>query len=157
MADRDTGVGPPAGGFDLDDLGEPGSGDTASSGSVRGRLRGRIGRLFSLRAFLLQVVLVAGGVVVLGGLLPFGTVGDVLGIALAAFAGGLATRERRYLETGLAGAAVGGLWALLGNLVIALLGVGVPVVTVGAGGGALGALLGHYFGRDLRDGLTREL
>jgi len=49
------------------------------------------------------------------------------------------------------------IWALLGNVVLALVGAGAPLVTVGIGGGVLAAVLGHYFGRDLRVGLTREV
>jgi Na+/citrate or Na+/malate symporter len=58
---------------------------------------------------------------------------------------------------GLAGAVVGAILGVLGNLVLAVATLGVPVAATAAGAGAFAAVVGHYFGRDLRDGLTREL
>ena len=55
------------------------------------------------------------------------------------------------------GALAGGGSVLLGNFLIALLGGGLTIVAFGAAGGAVAGVLGHYFGRDLRHGLTRDL
>lgn len=126
------------------------------SAGVRTRLRRRLGRLFSPRAFAVAVVATAVGLVA-GGAVPLvGTLTGYLGVFAAGFALGLAG-WRRYAEVGLAGAAAAGVSALLDHLVLSLAGVGAPVVAVGAGTGLLAALGGHYFGRDLRGGLTRDL
>ena len=53
--------------------------------------------------------------------------------------------------------ATGGITAVVGNLTVTLLGPGIPIAAVGLVGGLFAGLLGHYFGRDLRDGLTRDL
>ncbi|PSQ90465.1 MAG: hypothetical protein BRD30_04700 [Bacteroidetes bacterium QH_2_63_10] len=82
---------------------------------------------------------------------------NLLGIALGALLYGVGASRRHYTESTLAGAAVGGVLALLGNLVLSLTGIGVPLIAVGAVGGGLAGLIGHYLGRDLRDGLTREV
>lgn len=116
---------------------------------------GGLERWFSPEAFLLSAVLLAVGLVVGGGTVPF--FGRPAGMALVAFLAGLASDERRYAELGVAGVAVGGLASLLRNAVLTLAGVGVPLVAISAVVGGLAAVLGYYLGRDLRDGLTREL
>lgn len=121
------------------------------------RVRSRAGKFVSGRALVLSLVLVVVGILLVGGALPLGTLGDLFGIVVAAFLYGVAAEARHYVETALAGAVAGGGSALLGNLVLSLLGAGIPMVALGAVAGALAALLGHYLGRDLRDGLTRDL
>ena len=82
-----------------------------------------------------------------------------------AFAAGLVGSRSRYLEVGLAGAVAAGAAFLLGTLTSVfapiagrvLADYGVAIVGVGTGAGLLVALAGHYFGRDLRDGLTRDV
>ncbi|WP_336024991.1 hypothetical protein [Halobellus salinisoli] len=120
---------------------------------------------FSVRSFLVVLALSVVGIVA-GGSVPFvGTLGQLIGLFVAAFAIGLVGSRTRYLEVGLAGAAAAGLAFVLGTLtsVFAPLAVGViadygvAIAGVGTGTGLLAALLGHYFGRDLRDGLTREV
>ncbi|MFB6304312.1 MAG: hypothetical protein ABEH47_04035 [Haloferacaceae archaeon] len=113
-----------------------------------------------VRGLLLAFAFALAGVV-LGGFVPLlGPVGRLVGLLLAAFALGLRGR-RRYLEVGVAGAAVGGVATVLGALGPFLLPVvadyGVAVGGVGAGTGLLVSLLGHYLGRDLRAGLSRDL
>jgi hypothetical protein len=130
--------------------------DDGGSG-ITGWLRGKLGTLGSSRALIISLVLTVAGVVLLGGLLPFGMVSDALGIFVAAFLYGTLAGEQRYLETSLAGGIVGGVWAFLGNLVLTLVGPGVPIVVVGALVGLLASASGHYFGRDLRKGLTQDL
>lgn len=121
------------------------------------RIRSRLGSLFATRAFGVGAISAAVGVFAVGGLLPLGGVGDLLGIASGTFGYGLLASESHYLEVGAAGALVGGVWAFLGHMLLTLLGVGAPVVAVGLVGGAIAGVLGHYFGRDLRHGLTREM
>jgi hypothetical protein len=151
---------------------EPGSesGDAGGPTGLRGRLHG----LFSLRTFLLAVVLSTAGVLVggvAGGVLPIpllGTAGRLLGLFVAAFVLGLVVADRRYVEAGLAGAVTAAVSFLLAALGAAFTGFfpvaadmlsryGPTVAGVGAGTGLLVALVGYYFGRDLRNGLTREI
>jgi hypothetical protein len=121
------------------------------------RLRSRVSSWFSTGSFLVAAALSVIGVFVLGGLLPFGGIGDLTGIAMASFGYGLLSDESHYLENGVAGALVAGTWSLVGNLVVTLLGLGLPVVALGFAGGGIAGIVGHYFGRDLRDGLTRDV
>jgi len=125
--------------------------------SRRARVRARVAALFSVRQFLVAVGAALVGLFVVGGALPFGSLGDLLGLASGAFVHGALSGDRRYLEAVLAGGAVALGATLVDHLVLTLFGLGLPVVTLGAVGGAIAGGLGHYFGRDLRDGLTREL
>lgn len=142
--------------------------ETESGGRFAG-LRRRVARIFSPRAFLLAslfvvVGLVAGGF--LGGFLPLlGTVGRLVGVFAAMFLFGLVRSRRQYLEVALAGAVVAVLVVVSSTLDGAFLPVGVSLLQeygiaiagVGAGSGAATSLLGYYFGRDLRAGLTKSL
>jgi hypothetical protein len=127
------------------------------SGGLTDRARERAGSLLSARALALSLVLTLVGALAFGDVLPLGIVGNLLGIFLAGFAYGTAGGTRRYLELGLAGGVLGGGLTVFGNLALSLLGPGVPLVAVGFVAGAVAGGLGHYFGRDLRDGLTRDL
>ncbi|NHN47029.1 DUF456 domain-containing protein [Halostella sp. JP-L12] len=120
----------------------------------RGDETGGVRRWFSPRFFLLSAVLLAVALVG-GSTVP--VFGRPLGLFVVAFALGLVSEERRYAEVGLAGVAVGGVGSLLRNAVLTLTGVGLPLVVVSAVIGGVAALAGVYFGRDLRDGLTREI
>lgn len=131
--------------------------DASTGNRLRSRIRERAGSVFSARSFAVSLVLTIGSVVFLGGLLPLGTIGDMFSILFAGFLYGIVTESGRYAELGLAGATVGGGSALLGNLVLSLLGPGVPLILFGVVGGGIAGVLGHYFGRDLQDGLTREI
>ena len=110
-------------------------------------------------------VLLTFGVVILSVLLAssvplLGIVGAPLGVFAGAFALGLASGTRRYLEFALAGALVSGLGAFQGSLfrVAILSDAGfAPVFAIAGGIGLVIALLGHYFGRDLRNGLTASI
>lgn len=119
--------------------------------------RERAKQILSPQSLLVALATIVGGVLLLGGLLPFGTVGTLFGIFVASFLYGTVTDSRRYAELGLSGGIVGGLTAILGNLTLTLLGPGVPIALVGAVGGLLAGVFGHYFGRDLRHGLTQEI
>lgn len=135
--------------------------DSSRSKSVRGRLAG----LFSVRTFLLALVLSVVAVVVGGGVPLLGFVGRLVGLFVVAFGIGLFAAERHYVEVGLAGALASGLGFVVGTLTSAffpfavslLSEYGVAIAGVGAGVGALASLVGHYFGRDLRDGVTRDV
>jgi hypothetical protein len=108
-------------------------------------------------------VLVAFGVVVAtmigGGAIPLiGSLGSLAGMFAGAFALGVASGESRYLELAFAGATAAGLAAFLSSIRLSLIaGVGLPIAAFGAVSGLLAVILGHYFGRDLRDGLTRDV
>lgn len=134
-------------------------------------LRGRLRRVFSLRAFLLALVaslagLVAGGLVPVVGSLPLvGLVGRYVGLFVVAFALGLWFEHRRYVEVALGGATAAALGFVVSVVFSTFLPVGVRLLSeygttvagVGAGAGCLVAVAGYYFGRDLRAGLTREV
>lgn len=144
--------------FDIDavDSLDDAPAESESSGFLA-RVRSRLGSPLSKRALGYSLVFAVVGALALGSVLPFGIVGNLIGIFVGAFAYGTAGGTRRYLELGLAGGAVAGVLTLFGNLTLSLLGPGVPLVAVGFLAGAAAGGLGHYFGRDLRDGLTRDL
>ncbi|SEO66962.1 hypothetical protein SAMN04487948_10483 [Halogranum amylolyticum] len=145
-----------------------GDADTDESRSSGGRLAGarrRVGRLFSIKVFLGTLLLAVVGMA-LGSAIPLvGIVGRFVGLFGAGFLVGLVATHRRYLEVGAAGGVASGLGIVLSTLGSAFLPVaadllarhGVALAGGGAVAGVLVALLGHYFGRDLRDGLTRDV
>ncbi|WP_436927729.1 hypothetical protein [Halosimplex amylolyticum] len=114
----------------------------------------------SARSFLLALVPVVGGMLA-GSAVPLvGSIAGVAGIFLGAFVLGLASGARRYFPVAVAGAAAAVISVMSGAFVrFALLSdVGLTqFAAVGATTGILVAVLGHYFGRDLRDGLTRDV
>lgn len=134
---------------------------SSRSQSVRARLAG----LFSVRTFLVALVFSVVAVVAGGAVPLLGFVGRLVGLFVVAFAIGLLATDRHYVEVGLAGALASGLGFVVGTFTSAffpfavrlLSEYGVAIAGVGAGVGALAALAGHYFGRDLRDGFTREV
>jgi len=151
-----------------DDLaGEAGDeGGQSGSGAPPTSRIGIDGRWLSLK--LLGVTIVAVGVgVVAGGLVPLvgGTLGAAAGILLGTFLVGLATGGRRYVETGLTGALAGAGTAVSNVLGIGFLPIGLdylsqwglPLLVVGGALGLALGLLGHYFGNDLRAGVTGDL
>lgn len=141
--------------------------ETDASATVRGRLRGRlpsVGIPFSPKRFGLAVGLITVGIVA-GGWIPFvGAITQYVGLFGAAFLLG-ATGLSGYLETGAAGAAAAGLSTVLGLLTTGTFVIGVDVLQryglavagVGVSIGLLVSLIGLYFGRDFKDGLTRSL
>jgi hypothetical protein len=149
---------------DADDHG-PATTDDASASASGGVLRGRLGGVFAPRLFL-GVLVLSVVAVVLGGAVPVvGFLGRLAGLFAVAFAVGVLVSGRHYLEVGLAGALASGLGFVVSTFTAAffpfavrlLSEYGIAIAGVGAGVGALAALLGHYFGRDLRDGLSREI
>ncbi|VTT86077.1 unknown [Halorubrum sp. DM2] len=138
---------------------------SAGAAGDTGRV-GVSGRWFSGKAFALALLAVAVGVFA-GSLIPLigGTIGTAGGVFVAAFLFGLVASTRRYAETGVAGAAAGAVSAVTSVLGVGFLPIGIdylsqwglPLVAVGGGVGLLLALLGHYFGRDLRAGLSQDI
>lgn len=137
----------------------------ATDGSRRSRLRRRVGRLFSLRVFLGSLLLAVVGMT-LGGAVPLvGFAGRIVGLFVVGFLVGLLAEHRRYLEVGMAGGVASGLGFLLSTLGSAFLPVaadllaeyGVAIAGGGALAGVVVTVIGHYFGRDLRAGVTREV
>lgn len=118
------------------------------------------GRLFDGRGFVLAFLAATAGLVA-GSVVPLLPGAGLLGVALGTFLLGAAGSRRRYVECGLAGAVVSGLSLVLTstNLVLlaALRDLGPQLAVVGAGGGLIAAVVGHYLGRDLRGGLTAEV
>jgi hypothetical protein len=121
--------------------------------------------LFSPRRFLIALALAVGGLVV-GGAVPFvGIVTRYVGLFAATFGYGLVRSDSAYTEVSLAGAVAAAVTLLLGTLSTGgfVLGAdlvgryGITLTGVGVGIGLLVALVGHYFGRDLRKGLTQDI
>ncbi|WP_439027363.1 hypothetical protein [Haloarchaeobius sp. DT45] len=113
-------------------------------------------RYFNPRSFLLASVLLTVGFVAAGFTPLLGGIASFVGMVGAAFVYGLATSRKRYVETGLAGLGVGLGTALLNNFRFAFIPGGEWLLVFGAGLGLVGALVGYYFGSDLRNGLTSD-
>lgn len=151
--------------FGLDsDLGTGGVGSAEQTGgrseqttSESGWLRSRIGSSISTIGLVVAMVLSIFGVILAGAIPLIGQLGDLLGIFLATFLFGVATSSPKYLESSLAGGAVGLGSVFASNLVFGILGIGLFPVLLGLFGGAAAGALGQYYGQDLRDGLTRDL
>ena len=129
--------------------------DIAESGTTK--TESESGSYFSVRALLVASLAVGGGMA-LAGLVPLLPYTALLGIPVGAFVHGLLASERRYLETALAGSVSAGVAvvsSLLPQLVAGL--DGKRLFAVAAAVGLVLAVLGHYFGRDLRDGVSRDL
>lgn len=131
-----------------------------SSSSLTARLRPSrpsLPRVFDPRFFLLSLVVTLIGLFVGGFALPIGPLGSLAGLGISGFVLGLVANGRRYLEVGAAGAIVSGVSALLGNLILSVAGLGVPLALFGASAGFGLAVVGFYIGRDLKNGVTKEL
>ncbi|GAB3019025.1 UbiA prenyltransferase family protein [Natronobiforma cellulositropha] len=128
-----------------------------SFGSSDRSLRSRLSptRHFSVKAFVAVVLLLGFGLFVGNLFLPIG--GTAVGMFAVAFAFGLLTSKRRYSEVVVAGSSLGGLSAVADYMVPILAGRGMGLIAVGVSVGLLAAVIGYYFGRDLRDGLSREI
>jgi hypothetical protein len=145
-----------------EDFGEESTPSAAESESSEGFLASRLPALesvFSPRSFLVRAVVLLLGAIG-AGVVPL--VGGILAVALgvfgAAFLLGAVSDESRYLETTTAGAALGGLLALARSFSIAIASGGATrLAGVGLGVGLVASLLGLYFGRDLRKGLTKDI
>jgi hypothetical protein len=124
--------------------------------AATGGIRGRVDDAFSVTSFAIQLGGALAGAFLLGGALPLGPLSAVVGILAALFGLGLLSTGPRYAEAGLSGALVGVVTTVLTSITLSVVSGGLVPVAGGVAGG-LAALVGHYFGRDLRDGLTRDL
>lgn len=132
------------------------SGMNLSGGKLGGRLRRGAGRVFSLRQFLYVLATVGGGFLLAGPLLPGWSLAGLLGVLAGAFL--FALWRRAYVETAVAGAVIAAVATLLDYFVLSVFGgLGIPLTVFGVGAGGIAALIGHYLGRDLHAGLTRDL
>jgi len=142
------------------------SGGDSEAESADGDSRALLGRTpFSAKGFLLTFAVLLTGLIA-GSAVPLvGGLARYLGLFAAAFVLGLGRSRRAYLETAVAGALAAGGAFLLGTLTTGTLVVGtslladygLPVAGVGVTVGVLLSVAGVYFGRDLRDGLTRDV
>jgi len=130
---------------------------TEQTGGMLSGLRQRASSLVTTRSLLISLFMTVTGSLAFGLLPLLGFLWNLVGIFAGAFIYGASTDARRYFELALAGAMTGGGIALLGNVILTLFGAGVPLVMFGIFGGAIAGVLGHYFGRDLREGLTSDL
>lgn len=122
-----------------------------------GVVRSQLGKVATARSLGTALALSVVGIVAFGFVPILSVANTMLGIAAAGFAYGLGSDQRRYVEMALAGAVSGGGATLLGNLAVAVLASGATLLGLAIlAGGAAGAV-GHYFGRDLRAGLTADL
>lgn len=132
----------------------------SQSTSRRDRLVSSVTGMFSPRSFLVALVVLSIGLFV-PSFIPI--VSALPGIGLAglfgaAFALGGVGSDRQYLEVGTAGAVVVGMSILSQYMTIALVGSNMTeFATVGFGVGVVVAVIGYYFGRDLRNGVTRDI
>lgn len=114
----------------------------------------------SLRSFLLALVLVVGGMLVGSAVPLIGSITGLVGLFAGSFVLGLGSGKRRYFPAAVAGAAAAvGATALQGVLTLAFIqSIGAaPTAALGATTGVIVAVIGHYFGRDLRAGLTQDV
>lgn len=138
----------------------PSETDTESSRSRLSRLvpgRPSVSRdeLFSPKAFLVLVALVAVGFLAGNAVIP--VAGRLIGMFVVAFLAGLVASKRHYLEMTVAGVAAGGVATLGTEPLLFVAGSGTTVVGVGAAAGLVASVAGYYFGRDLRAGLARDV
>jgi hypothetical protein len=132
-------------------------GSEGTGNGLRGRAAGRALGIFSPRTFLAALFVTVGGLFAASTFVPLPGAG-LLGVFAATFLFGLAVSDRRYAETALAGAIATAGGTFLDVAVVAVLGgAGVPLVAAAGVLGAAVAAVGTYFGRDLRDGLTRDI
>ncbi|MDZ7747212.1 MAG: hypothetical protein U5K28_12230 [Halobacteriales archaeon] len=123
------------------------------------RLKRRLTPSMSGRSLLLAVaVTIAASALV--GMIPLvpGSIATLVGLAVGGFLLGIVRSTASYLEMAIAGGAAAAL-SLVSNLLLFSAAGNAGLVVAGGGilAGVLAGVLGHYFGRDLRDGLTRSL
>ncbi|RQG91646.1 DUF456 domain-containing protein [Natrarchaeobius halalkaliphilus] len=129
---------------------------TATGGS-RFRPSRSLGEYFSPKAFFALALLVSAGLLAGQTLSPIGSIGRIGGMFAIAFFVGLLTSKRRYLEVSAVGVSVGAVAMVLFDFTLAVVGSGRLLVAIGAAVGLVATVAGYYFGRDLRDGLVRDV
>ena len=129
----------------------------ADADGLRKRTAERATRVFSPRVFIAALLVTVAGLFAASTFVPLPGAG-LLGVFVGAFLLGLAIHERRYVETALAGGIAAAVSTLLDFAVVAFLGgFGVSLAVIAGGLGAVVGVAGAYFGRDLRNGLTKEI
>lgn len=141
---------------DFTDFGTDAGQTTATETETAGETGSRLGDAFSVVSFALQLVGAVVGLFVIGGAVPLGPLSGVVGIFVALFALGIVSTEPRYAEAGIAGGLVAVVTTVVTTAMLSMFSGGMVPVAGALAGGAVG-LLGHYLGRDLRDGLTRDI
>ena len=115
------------------------------------------GTIFSVGALVVAFVAIGAGMIA-GSLVPVIPFTALAGIPVGAFLHGLLDSQRRYIETAIAGGVSAGAAVVTSLLPQMLAGLdGTRLFAIAAAVGIVMAVVGHYFGRDLRDGLTRDL
>lgn len=136
------------------------SSSSESRFGIRSRISQRFSGFFEPKVFALALVLTVTLSLLSSIFVPFvpNSVTSLLGVFVAAFVIGAGSSEGRYLEVGAATLMSGAVTAVLGNLVFTLAGSNtVPVLAIGASASGVAGIIGHYFGRDLRAGLTKDI
>lgn len=171
LADREVGDGSKSDSESDAESARSGNDEAPADDAEGGRSRARLGRSPVSAKGLLVSFLVAGAGLLAGASVPlFGGLVQYVGLFAAAFLLGAVRSRRRYVETAVAGGAascllfvastLGGLNFFLGANFLAEYGLataGAAVAGAGLTAGVVVSLLGYYFGRDLRDGLTRDV
>lgn len=127
------------------------------SNSDAGVVRSRLASIATMRSLGTALALSVVGVIAFSFVPILSLANGMLGIATAGFAYGLGSEHRRYIEMALAGAITSGGTTLLGNLAVAAFASGTTLLGIALLAGAVVGAAGHYFGRDLRAGLTADL
>jgi|AntRauTorckE6833_2_1112554.scaffolds.fasta_scaffold00278_19 type III secretory pathway component EscS len=164
---RDAGASSDAAGGLDDSLSDLGGTDTAresatdarggSTATSTGGDDRRFRKYFDPKSAGVSAVLVLAGALA-GGVVPLvGAFTQLLGVGGATFLHGLGASDSRYAETFVASAVVGGLVAAVTNLKFLAFGSAVPYLAITTALMVVVALVGHYFGRDLRAGLTQDV
>ncbi len=131
---------------------------TQATEAESGRVRSRLGSVVNTKAIVAAALLSLLGVFLVG-LVPLvpAVVTSILGIFVGVFLYGTVARDSRYVESGLAGVLVGAGSALWSYFPLSVLGASTTLLGIGVVGGLVAGIAGHYFGRDLRDGMTRDI
>jgi hypothetical protein len=122
-------------------------------------------RLPTIRSLVFVIVASAIGFLGGGSVPIIGTIGQFLGLFISSFLIGAIGSRGRYAESAIGGGLVTGTLLLLGTLtsvftpfaVEFLADYGIAIAGAGVGLGSIIAVIGHYFGRDLRSGLTKDI
>lgn len=131
---------------------------TVGGGQSSSRLKdGALSAVPSARGALIATV-VSGVGMLAGGLVPFiGGVTGLLGIGIGGFLLGMID-EGRYVDVAIGGGVTAAAALFLGRLTLSVAGgFAVPLALLGGVLGVLAAVVGLYFGRDLRNGVSREI
>lgn len=117
--------------------------------------RASLSRYLSPRSLLAVALVIGAGLLVGGTVVP--VAGRIVGTFAVTFLLGVLSSRRRYLEVVVAAVAVGALGAVFDNVMLTVGGSTRTVIAVGAGTAVATSVVGYYFGRDLRKGLSRDV